>query len=109
MSKKVMSQSVGNTVAELRDVSELVQSQVEAGMPREEVMESIFASWQHRLAALSGIPPGEKAQVTSALSSGPWSEGQRQELARAILVGSADDVHRKAKKRRTKSAASSRT
>jgi hypothetical protein len=93
MSKKtptLMHQNAEQAASELADVSILVQSQVDAGMCRDEVVEALCCSWAPRLAGLSQSCQSDKARLTSALTAGPWNEDQRKELARAVLVGSHD-------------------
>ena len=68
---KSMTLSGEQTIAELRDVSSLVKSQVEVDMPEDEVVEALFSSWIDRLAGLTQSTPGEKASITYALASGP--------------------------------------
>lgn len=83
----LMHQSAAQAASELSDVHALVQSQVDAGMCRDEVVEALCSSWAQRLAGLSHCSQGDKARLTSALAAGPWNETQRKELARAVLVG----------------------
>ena len=85
-----MHQNARQAASELADVSTLVQSQVDAGMCRDEVVKALCYSWAPRLAGLSQCSQSDKARLTSALTAGPWSEAQRKELARAILLGSHD-------------------
>ena len=91
-SSKLAPQSAEQASMELASVSELVQSQVDAGMPHDEVVEALYSSWADRLSGMSVCSPNEKIKLTSALSCGPWSEHQRKELARAILTGSQDSA-----------------
>jgi hypothetical protein len=88
----LMHQNAEQAASELADVSTLVQSQVDAGMCRDEVVEALCYSWAPRLAGLSQCSQSDKARLTSALTAGPWSEAQRKELARAILLGSHDST-----------------
>ena len=86
----LMHQNAEQAASELTDVNTLVQSQVDAGMCRDEVVDALCYSWAPRLAGLSQSSQSDKARLTSALTAGPWSEAQRKELARAVLVGSHD-------------------
>lgn len=74
-------------VADLADVVELVDAQVDAGLNRDEVMQSLFNSWSQRLTCASKLSPKGKALVTNAISKGPWSESQRADLASILLGG----------------------
>ena len=86
----LMHQNAEQAASELADVSTLVQSQVDAGMSRDEVVDALCCSWAPRLAGLSQCSQSDKARLTSALTAGPWNDTQRKELARAVLVGSHD-------------------
>lgn len=92
---KLMHHSAEQATSELAEVATLVNSQVEAGMPRDEVVEALFVSWASRLGGLSSCSQGDKARITSALHAGPWSESQRLELARTILVGTSSATQKK--------------
>ena len=85
---RLMHQTAEQATSELGDVNDLVNSQVAAGMSRDEVVEALYVSWADRLARLSTCSQNDKAAITNALASGPWSDAQRKELARTILVGS---------------------
>ncbi len=86
----LMHQNAEQAASELADVSTLVQSQVDAGIDRDEVVDALCGSWAPRLAGLSQCSQSDKARLTSALTAGPWNDTQRKELARAVLVGSHD-------------------
>jgi len=73
---------------ELTHASDLVASQVAAGLSAEEVTEALYNSWADRLSKLSHLGPTDKIAITSALARGPWTDDQRKELARALLGGS---------------------
>lgn len=78
---------VESLAAELADVGELLASQERAGLGRDDVLESMFRSWCSRLSS-SGTKfnPKQKTALTDAISKGPWSSSQRQELARFVLL-----------------------
>jgi hypothetical protein len=88
----LLHQSAQQAASELADVSALVQSQVDVGMCRDEVVDALCCSWAPRLAGLSHSSQSDKACLTSALTAGPWNDDQRKELARAVLVGSHDST-----------------
>ena len=92
---KLMHQSAEQAASELAEVATLVESQVAAGMPRDEVVHALFESWASRLGGLSSCSQGDKAHITSALNAGPWTESQRLELARTILVGTSNATQKK--------------
>ena len=85
-----MHQGAEQASADLADVASLVQSQVDAGMCREEVIDALCSSWIPRLEGLAHCSQADKARLTAALSSGPWSDEQRKELARSILIGPSE-------------------
>ncbi len=78
---------VESLAAELADVGELLASQERAGLGREDVLESMFRSWCSRLSSsATKFSPKQKTALTDAISKGPWSSSQRQELARFVLL-----------------------
>ena len=92
-------QTIDHITKDLRDVADLVRNQIAAGLQESEVMDALFASWLGRLGDLPECSQGDKAEITNALTSGPWSDSQRKDLARAILLGNSDSSATKAKKR----------
>ena len=94
-----MHHQIEQTIGELGDVTSLLKSQIVAGMPENEVMNALFVSWLDRLAGLPQTTQSEKAIVTAALSSGPWSESQRKELAKVVLMGSPDSSSKRRNQR----------
>ena len=97
-SPRLMQQNAQQTASELADVNALVQSQVDAGMCQDEVVEALYLSWLPRLAGLSGSTQKDKASLTSALTGGPWTEAQRVALAKSILVGDSNEGTMKKKR-----------
>ena len=72
---------------ELQCVASLVDAQVQAGLDRDEVLESLCSSWAGRLAALVGQDNTSLCTLTRAVSEGPWSVEQRKRLAKALTSG----------------------
>ena len=87
---------------ELGDLIDLLQAQEEAGLTRDEVLASMFASWSLRLRAtnISGV---HLVGVTRAINQGPWAPDQRAELAR-LAMPKAQATPAAATKRRTSQA-----
>ena len=84
-------------IKELEDASSLITSQVEAGLPREDVLESLFRSWAARLTNPScKFTVKQKASLTSAINSGPWTKDQTKQLALAVLEQGATKQKQKA-------------
>ena len=69
---------------ELGGLIDLLQAREEAGLTRDEVLASMFASWSLRLCATntSGV---HLVGVTRAINKGPWTPDQRAELARLAM------------------------
>ena len=74
-------------VRELGDVPELLEAQVVAGLCRDEVIEALFRSWSSRLANIGKLSDKAKTMLTTAISSGPWSQQQIKDLASIALQG----------------------
>ena len=73
-------------VAELSDITQLLDSQVKAGLSRDDVLESMYRSWIARLGLVAcKYSAKQKAQLTEAINAGPWLEVQVKELARVVL------------------------
>ena len=79
--------SPAELVVDLGDVVELLDAQVDAGLPRDDVLQSLFNSWTTRLSGAAKLAPKGKAQVTKAIKDGPWDEHQKRDLARIVLGG----------------------
>jgi hypothetical protein len=84
-----MSTTVVGIVGELQHVNELLTAQVEAGMHRDEVMQSLFNSWVARLSAVTKLNDAAKATITNALRSTPFPPDQIKSLAQLILEGNS--------------------
>ena len=79
--------SPAELVVNLGDVVELLDAQVDAGLPRDDVLQSLFNSWTTRLSGAAKLAPKGKAQVTKAIKDGPWDEHQKRDLASIVLGG----------------------
>jgi hypothetical protein len=66
---------------------ELLTAQVDAGLDRADVLQSLYSRWANRLSSLARISAKGKAQVTSALQQGPWSAEHKNDLASIVLSG----------------------
>ncbi len=92
-SRKVAQHSAQEAATELAQVGDLVQSQVEAGLDRDEVVSALFNSWSSRISSVcANILDKERTMLTKAVHLGPWREAQRKELALAILHSNADSA-----------------
>ena len=71
---------------QLAGASELLRSQVAAGQNSDDVLESMYRSWQQRLSGMAHCgSPKQKSALTEAITAGPWTSEQRKELANAVL------------------------
>ena len=71
---------------QLAGASELLRSQVDAGQNSDDVLESMYRSWQQRLGSVTHCgSPKQKSALTEAITAGPWTSEQRKELANAVL------------------------
>ena len=89
-----MATNVVGIVGELQHVSELLNAQVEAGMHRAEVLQSLFNSWVARLSAVTKLNDAAKAIITKALRSTPFPPDQIKSLAQLILEGNSSGKNR---------------
>ena len=97
-------------VKELDDASSLITSQVEAGLPREDVLESLFRSWAARLTNPScKFTVKQKASLTSAINSGPSTKDQTKQLALAVLEQGATKKKKRGIELQTKKFTESKT
>lgn len=83
---------------ELATVGELLEAQVAAGQSRDDVMECMFRSWLARLATGPTAGSKQKASLTQAITSGPWTAEQRKELAATVLGGNQRKAASKARR-----------
>jgi hypothetical protein len=74
---------------DLADVGELLAAQVDAGLDRDEVLQSLYTSWAQRLSVAARLSPKGKTIVTNALQQGPWSAEHKKDLASIVLGGGA--------------------
>jgi hypothetical protein len=66
----------------LQDVTQLVQSQVDAGMSAPDVITAKFASYSQRFDALQTIASHQIVELTKASNAGPWTQEQKLKFAR---------------------------
>ena len=72
--------------AELSEINDLVTAQVEVGMSRDEVLESLYRSWLDRITELKIKPSNAvTTKLSCAIKSTPFNQEQRTNLARAVL------------------------
>ena len=71
---------------ELASTGELLKAQTQAGMDKDEVLQSLFASWVNRLSNTK-LNNQSKTMLTASLKRTPFSPGQVKELAGIILGG----------------------
>lgn len=72
---------------ELASVGELLEAQCAAGLPREDVLVSVFNSWADRLAKCPKLSDKGKLCLTLAIKKGPWDQQQMKDLASVVLAG----------------------
>ena len=86
-------------VVEIAALPKLVESQKAAGLGEEEIIKSMYNSWQARLSAIK-IPASNVEEITSALcaQNQPWLPDQRAALARTVMerqsVGGLKSIRR---------------
>ncbi len=86
-------------VVEIAALPKLVESQKAAGLVEEEIIKSMYNSWQARLSAMK-IPASNVEEITSALcaQTQPWLPDQRAALARTVMerqsVGGLKSIRR---------------
>ena len=83
-------ETFADLMSELSESNNLITAQINTGLDREEVVESLFQSWSSRLASVGRLTGQQKTEVTTTLSAGPWSNDQKKELARVVLKGKSD-------------------
>ena len=72
---------------EIASVGELLQAQVDAGLPREDVLVSLFNSWTSKLGNCTKLSDKGKLCLTQAIKAGPWDPTQMKDLASVVLAG----------------------
>ena len=85
-SKNAAAISVSVMLKELSAANGLVEAQENVGVPRDAVVESLFTTWSSRLGKIGKITDTERTFITQALEKGPWTESQKQELAKLVLT-----------------------
>ena len=86
---------------ELESVGDLLKAQTQAGMDKDDVLQSLFASWVNRLSNIKLNNPS-KTILTSTLKRTPFSPDQIKELAGIILGGVAEKGCKKGGRLQTK-------
>ena len=86
---------------ELESVGDLLKAQTQAGMDKDDVLQSVFASWVNRLSNMKLNNPS-KTLLTSSLKRTPFSPGQIKELAGIILGGVVEQGCKKGGRPQTK-------
>lgn len=83
---------MADLVTELGEVNDVVAAQVEVGMSRDEVVESLYRSWLDRITQLkSKLSNAVVTQLSCAIKNTPFTQDQRTNLARAVLnIGSTN-------------------
>ena len=71
---------------DMKSVTQLVQSQIKAGMKEDDVKETMCRSWDSRLQQQKGLRDSHKSALTDAISEGPWTEQQKKLLAATVLA-----------------------
>ena len=83
--------------AELSEINDLVTAQVEVGMSRDEVLESLYRSWLDRITELKIKPSNAvTTKLSCAIKSTPFNQEQRTNLARAVLSIGCNTAKKKA-------------
>jgi len=90
---------VDGMVDDMKAVTQLVKSQVAAGMKDDDVKETMCRSWIGRLQQQHGLRDHHKSALTDAISEGPWTDQQKKLLASTVLA-SGVKASRKAADRR---------
>ena len=80
---------LAKVISELDNSGKLYAAQVAAGLGEAEVQEALHAAMELRLANLHIADAVDQEKLTVAITAGPWSDVQRQALARIVLRGSA--------------------
>lgn len=91
--------AVDGMVDDMKAVTQLVKSQVTAGMKEDDVKETMCRSWVGRLQQQHGLRDQHKSALTDAISEGPWTHEQKKLLATTVLA-SGVKASRKASDRR---------
>ena len=86
---------------ELESVGELLKAQTQAGMDKDDVLQSLFASWVNRLSNMK-LNNSNKTLLTATLKRTPFSPDQIKELAGIILGGVAEKGGNKGGRLQTK-------
>ena len=77
---------VDGMVDDMKAVTQLVKSQVAAGMKEDDVKETMCRSWIGRLQQQHGLRDQHKSALTDAISEGPWTHEQKKLLASTVLA-----------------------
>ena len=83
-------EGVGDIHHDLMEARTLVLAQVEAGLPEDTILESLFVDFSKRIGALT-CSFREKSFLTKAINDGPWTAEQRLALASNCLKADAGE------------------
>ena len=91
--KKRMQQNelfdVGEIAQNLSDVSNLLEQQVKANLPRGETLVALFGSYKYQLEQLHSLSQQQVHRLTEAINEGPWENEQSKMLAKVVASGQA--------------------
>ena len=82
--------SVRDAVTDLASASALLAAQERSGLPREECLVAMCQSWAQRLRLFTHLSDADKAALTDAITTAPFTPDQTQTLAKIVMLVGKD-------------------